>query len=150
MRPAWVEVATARELLPRSGTTRRTLLLNAEWPETAEDYIHRATCRPPYGAMDERLGAIPLDESASALPEAMTEKLLELYGYPPSTPLSRIKPDDLLPDLIVLVLTGSRLPDVIPPSRDGVHPLPALAEDVEIEAYRNRQHLAKIVKRATG
>ena len=106
----------------------------------------------------------------------MTETLLELYGYPPSTPLSRIQPDgllyylifdvqqltlvtalrcletahDLLPDLIVLVLTGSRLPDVIPPSRDGVHPLPALAEDVEIEAYRNRQHLAKIVKRATG
>lgn len=176
VRPAWVEVATARELLPRSGATRRTLLLNAEWPETAEDYIHRATCRPPYGALDERLGAIPLDESASALPEAMTEKLLELYGYPPSTPLSRIRPDgllyylifdvqqltlatalrcletahDLLPDLIVVVLTGPRLPDVVPPSRDGVHPLPALAEDVEIEAYRNRQHLAKIVRRATG
>ncbi|WP_331727886.1 toll/interleukin-1 receptor domain-containing protein [Streptomyces sp. NBC_01176] len=176
VRPAWVEVATARELLPRSGTTRRTLLLNAEWPETAEDYIHRATCRPTYGAMDERLGAIPLDESASALPEAMTEKLLELYGCPPSTSLSRIRPDgllyylifdvhqltlttalrcletahDLLPDLIVVVLTGPRLPDVVPPSRDDLHALPALAEDVEFEAYRNRQHLAKIVKRATG
>lgn len=176
VRPAWVEVTTARDLLPRPGTTRRTLLLNAEWPETAEDYIHRATCRPPYGAMDERLGAIPIDEGASDLPEAMTEKLLELYGYPPSTPLSRIKPDgllyylvfdvqqltlttalrcletahELLPDLIVVALTGPLLPESIPRSGDSVHPLPAMAEDVELDAYRNRQHLTKIAKRATG
>ncbi|MFE0513719.1 toll/interleukin-1 receptor domain-containing protein [Streptomyces sp. NPDC058964] len=176
VQPAWVKVATARDLLPGRGSTRRTLLLNAEWPETAEDYINRATCRPPYGAMDERLGAIPIDETASDLPKAMTEKLLELYGCPPSTPLSRIKPDgllyflifdvqqlplsaalrclekahDLLPDLIVVALTGRELPASIPASRDGVLVLPAMAEDVELDAYRSRQKLAKIVKRVTG
>ncbi|MFE9628962.1 toll/interleukin-1 receptor domain-containing protein [Streptomyces sp. NPDC006527] len=176
VQPAWVEVATARDLLPRRGSPRQTLLLNAELPETAEDYINRATCRPPYGAMDERLGAIPIDETASDLPKAMTEKLLELYGYPPSTSLSKIKPDgllyflifdvqqltlstalqclekvhDLLPDLIVVALTGPQLPTKIPTSRDGVRSLPAMAEDVELDAYRNGKHLAKIVKRVTG
>lgn len=176
VQPAWVKVATARDLLPPRGSTRRTLLLNAEWPETAEDYINRATCRPPYGAMDERLGAIPIDETASELPKAMTEKLLELYGYPPSTSLSRIKPDgllyflifdvqqltlstalqcvekvhDLLPDLIVIALTGPKLPETIPPRRDEARALPAMAQDVELDAYRSRQHLARIVKRVTG
>ncbi|MFE7649905.1 toll/interleukin-1 receptor domain-containing protein [Streptomyces phaeoluteigriseus] len=60
----WVNEEAARSVLPPPGSSPRamTLLLNAQFPETARDYVRRATCCDHMGYEVRSTGTLPLGE----------------------------------------------------------------------------------------
>ncbi|MFZ4298902.1 toll/interleukin-1 receptor domain-containing protein [Streptomyces cinereoruber] len=178
----WVHEEAARNVLPPPGGPPHamTLLLNAHFPETAEDYVRRATCGAHRGYEVQSTGALPLGEDRVGERVRSWEDAVWQLFFDAEDEDDRWLPDDLherkhylliderRPDgdfadavgllhglfswLIVLVTTGNSVP--AQPVRDrfdnAVLLEPLLTVAEEQTARLRKKKLVKLPRRLTG
>ncbi|MGY4990707.1 toll/interleukin-1 receptor domain-containing protein [Streptomyces nigrescens] len=138
--PTWINAESARLLLPPAAPDRRTVALNARYPQTAQHYLDRAVCLRLDLYYLKSAGGIPLGEDAAEeFTEQCVDAVRDLLNFPPDVPVSRFRPRDddawqflsidvrgvrpalvahvvrelhtLFPWLLLILLTGESLPD---------------------------------------
>ncbi|MEU1045900.1 toll/interleukin-1 receptor domain-containing protein [Streptomyces sp. NPDC005897] len=93
VRPTWINGESARHLLPPAAPDRRTIALNASYPETADSYVARAVCLRLDRYYMKAAGGIPLGEDAAQeLTEQCMDAVRQLLNYRPGTPVSAFRP----------------------------------------------------------
>ncbi|GHG29821.1 toll/interleukin-1 receptor domain-containing protein [Streptomyces filamentosus] len=113
LRSTWVNEEAARSVLPPPGGPPRamTLLLNAHFPETAGDYVRRATFGNHEDYEVQSTGALPLGEDRVGERARSWEDAVWKLFFDAEVPEDRWLPDDVAARTHYLIIHERQSPD---------------------------------------